>query len=250
MAADLAVLVKAARHPLPPALAGAEPADDVTARLEAAGALDFRPLAPADVVAWLAALGQWPAGMPPTANLDRHGLTEADLDRVRNAAEHARREQERRRRSISVRGRDFDVYDGDFTTLTRALQRVLEQGAVPGVTAGPLRFTDPQTLASARRASPTGRTRGGRYGGSADSGLTTAQREAIGYLGEWYAYHWLCAHYPDSMDETSAAAHRCRSAARNRSIRCSTRVRSRSRRRRAGVPVVLSGERVGGTWAP
>lgn len=31
----------------------------------------------------------------------------------------------------------------------------------------------------------------------------TAQREAIGYLGEWYAYHWLCAHYPDSMDETS-----------------------------------------------
>ncbi|GCB53477.1 sacsin N-terminal ATP-binding-like domain-containing protein [Streptomyces sp. NL15-2K] len=203
LAADLAVLVKAARHPLPPALAGAEPADDVTARLEAAGALDFRPLAPVDVVAWLAALGQWPAGMPPTADLDRHGLTEADLDRVRNAAEHARREQERRRRSISVGGRDFDVYDGDFTTLTRELQRVLEQGAVPGVTAGPLRFTDPQTLASARRASPTGRTRGGRHGGSADNGLTTAQREAIGYLGEWYAYHWLCAHYPDSMDETS-----------------------------------------------
>ncbi|MFB6556831.1 hypothetical protein ACFCWX_44140, partial [Streptomyces sp. NPDC056405] len=102
LAADVAVLVNAARHPLPPALAGSEPATEVTARLEAAGALDFRPLAAADVVAWLAVLGQWPAGMPPTTDLDRHGLTETDLDRVRNAAEHARREQERRRRSISV----------------------------------------------------------------------------------------------------------------------------------------------------
>ncbi|MFG3545901.1 sacsin N-terminal ATP-binding-like domain-containing protein [Streptomyces sp. NPDC047725] len=203
LAADLAVLVNAARHPLPPALAGSEPATEVTARLEAAGALDFRPLAAADVVAWLAVLGQWPAGMPPTTDLDRHGLTETDLDRVRNAAEHARREQERRRRSISVGGRAFDVYDGDFTTLTRELQRVFENGAIPGVAAGPLRFTDPQTLTDARRASSTGRSRGGRYGGSPDSGLTAAQREAIGYLGEWYAYQWLCAHYPDSMDETS-----------------------------------------------
>ncbi|MFD9327832.1 sacsin N-terminal ATP-binding-like domain-containing protein [Streptomyces sp. NPDC060065] len=203
LAADLAVLVKAARHPLPPALAGAEPATEVTARLEAAGALDFRPLAAADVVAWLVVLGQWPAGMPPTTDLDRHGLTETALDRVRNAAEHARREQERRQRSISVGGRAFDVHDGDFTTLTRELQRVLENGAIPGIAAGPLRFTDPQTLTGARQASSTGRPRGGRYGGSADSALTTAQREAIGYLGEWYAYHWLCAHYPDSMDATS-----------------------------------------------
>ncbi|WP_433919792.1 DUF3883 domain-containing protein [Streptomyces canus] len=202
LAADLAVLVKAARHPLPPALASAEPATEVTARLEAAGALDFRPLAAADVVAWLAVLGQWPTGIPATTDLDRHGLTETDLDRVRNAADHARREQERRRRSISVGGRAFDVYDGDFTTLTRELQRVLENGAIPGVAAGPLRFTDPQTLAGARRASSTGRPRGGRYGGSADSGLTAAQREAIGYLGEWYAYQWLCAHYTDGMDGT------------------------------------------------
>ncbi|MET8454387.1 hypothetical protein [Streptomyces sp. NPDC005209] len=113
LAADLAILVKAARRPLPPTLAGAEPDAEVMARLEAAGALDFRPLAAADVVAWLAVLGQWPAGMPPTTDLDRHGLTESDLDRVRNAAEHARHERERRRRSISVGGRAFDVYDGE-----------------------------------------------------------------------------------------------------------------------------------------
>ncbi|AJC59468.1 DUF3883 domain-containing protein [Streptomyces sp. 769] len=203
LAAELAVLVKAAGHPLPPALSEAEPADGVTALLEAAGALDFRPLAPADVVAWLVVLGQWPADMPATTDLDRHGLAEADLDRVRNAAEHARHEQERRRRSISVGGRDFDVHSGDFTMLNRELQRVLDRGAIPGVTAGPLRFTDPLTLVGARLGAASGHARGGRYGGRADSRLTAAQREAIGYVGEWYAYHWLCAHYPDGMDETS-----------------------------------------------
>lgn len=67
---------------------------------------------------------------------DRHGLSETDLAQVRNAAEHARPKQERRRRSISVGGRAFDVYAGDFTTLTRELQRVLENGAIPGVAAG------------------------------------------------------------------------------------------------------------------
>ncbi|MFI0220291.1 sacsin N-terminal ATP-binding-like domain-containing protein [Streptomyces lydicus] len=201
LAADLAVLVKAAGQPLPPALSGADPADDVTALLEAAGALDFRLLTPADVVAWLVALRHWPADMPATTDLNQHGLAEADLDQVRNAAEHARRDQERRRRSICVGGRDFDVHSGDFTTLTRALKQDLEKGAIPGVTTGrPLRFTAPQILADARPAA--GRSRGGRYSGSADSGLTTAQRKAIGYIGEWYAYHWLCAHYPGGMDDT------------------------------------------------
>ncbi|MGW8797730.1 hypothetical protein ACWGN9_11630 [Streptomyces sp. NPDC055775] len=91
LAADLAVLVRAAGHPLPTALTGVEPAEEVTARLEAAGALAFRPLSPTDVVGWLAALGQWPDGMAMATDPERHGLSEGDLDRVRNAAEHARR---------------------------------------------------------------------------------------------------------------------------------------------------------------
>ncbi|MCW5253447.1 sacsin N-terminal ATP-binding-like domain-containing protein [Streptomyces sp. SHP 1-2] len=201
LAAELAVLVRAAGHPLPAALAGGEPAGEVTTRLEAAGALDFRPLSPADVVGWLATLGQWPDGMAVATDPERHGLSEADLDRVRNAAEHERRERERKRRSISVGGRDFDVHSGDFTALTRELDRVLQSGSAPGITAaGPLRFTDPRPQAG--RTQATGRTRGWRYGGGTDSGLTTAQREAIGYVGEWYAYQWLCVRYPDSMDET------------------------------------------------
>ncbi|WP_165987390.1 sacsin N-terminal ATP-binding-like domain-containing protein [Streptomyces sp. YIM 98790] len=201
-AADLAVLVRAAGHPVPAALAGAEPVEEVTARLEAAGALDFRPLSPTDVVGWLAALGQWPDGMAVATDPERHGLSKADLDRVRNAAEHERRERDRKRRSVSVGGRDFDVCSGDFTALTRELERVLQSGSAPGITAaGPLRFTDPRPRTGHTPA--TGRTRGRRYGGGTDSKLTTAQREAIGYVGEWYAYQWLCARYPDRMDETS-----------------------------------------------
>ncbi|MEU7116138.1 DUF3883 domain-containing protein [Streptomyces sp. NPDC046182] len=201
LAADLAVLVRAAGHPLPAALTGADPAEEVTARLEAAGALDFRPLSHTDVVGWLAALGQWPDGMAVATEPEQHGLSEADVDQVRNAAEHERRKLERKRRSISVGGRDFDVYSGDFTALTRELDRILQSGSAPGVTpAGPLRFTDPRSQTV--RTQTTGRTRGWQYGGSPDSGLTTAQREAIGYVGEWYAYQWLCARYPDRMDET------------------------------------------------
>ncbi|WP_051797309.1 protein NO VEIN domain-containing protein [Streptomyces sp. NRRL S-337] len=201
LAAELAVLVRAAGHPLPAALTAAEPAEEVTTRLEAAGALDFRHLSPTDVVGWLAALGQWPDGMAVATDPERHGLSGADLDRVRNAAEHERRERERKRRSISVGGRDFDVHSGDFTALTRELDRVLQSGSAPGITAaGPLRFTDPRPQTG--RTQATGRTRGWRYGGGTESGLTTAQREAIGYVGEWYAYQWLCARYPDHMDET------------------------------------------------
>ncbi|MEU3692412.1 DUF3883 domain-containing protein [Streptomyces narbonensis] len=201
LAADLAVLVKAAGHPLPTALAGADPAEEVTARLEAAGALDFRPLSHIDVVGWLEALGQWPDGMAVAAEPEQHGLSDADLDRVRDAAEHERRKMERKRRSISVGGRDFDVYSGDFTALTRELDRVLQSGSAPGITAaGALRFTDPRP--QTRRTQTTSRTRRWQYGGSPDSGQTTAQREAIGYVGEWYAYQWLCARYPDRMDET------------------------------------------------
>ncbi|WP_238782734.1 protein NO VEIN domain-containing protein [Streptomyces monomycini] len=195
------VLVRAAGHPLPAALTGAEPAQEVTAQLEAAGALDFRPLSPTDVVGWLAALGQWPDGMAVATDPERHGLSEADLKRVRDAAEHERHERERKRRSISVGGRDFDVYSGDFTALTRELDRILQSGSAPGITtAGPLRFTDPRPQAERTRAA--GRTRGRQYGDGADSGLTNAQREAIGYVGEWYAYQWLCARYPDRLDET------------------------------------------------
>jgi hypothetical protein len=171
LSADLAVLVRAAGHPLPAALTAAEPAEEVTARLEAVGALDFRPLSPTDVVGWLAALGQWPDGMAVATDPERHGLSGADLDRVRNAAEHERRERERKRRSISVGGRDFDVYSGDFTALTRELERVLQSRR-----AAPLHGPPPPDRAHpGHRSHPRVAVRG-RHGQRADHGPAGGHR--------------------------------------------------------------------------
>ncbi|MER6125390.1 hypothetical protein ABT173_22700 [Streptomyces sp. NPDC001795] len=201
--ADLIALVKAAGRTLPAALASTNPAESITAHLDKAGALDFRLLTPDDVVAWLAVLGHWPHGMPTTTDPGQHGLTIVDLDRVRHAAEHERRERERRRRTISVSGREFDVQSGDFAELTAELQRALDKGAVPGLAGGRAIFTRPRPLEPAGRTSATGRRRGGGHSGAADAGLSPAQREAIGYVGEWYAYQWLRGHYSAGVDETS-----------------------------------------------
>ena len=199
VAPEFVTLVKATGRRLPAALAVADPADGVTARLEAAGALDFRLLTPADVIGWLDVLGEWPPGMPATTQLSLHGLTPADMERVRNEADHKRREQERRRQTIRIGGRDFHVPSGDFTELTAELQRNLDQGLLPG---GRAIFTHPQAP-PAKRSSGPGSGRAGHYTNRADAGLSQAQREAIGYMGEWYAYQWLRVHYKAGTDETS-----------------------------------------------
>ncbi|MYR56332.1 DUF3883 domain-containing protein, partial [Streptomyces sp. SID625] len=50
-----------------------------------------------------------------------------------------------------------------------------------------------------RRAAPGG---SGGTGGAEPRRLSAAQREAIGYAGEWFAHQWLCRHYP-AANETS-----------------------------------------------
>lgn len=196
---DLVTLVNAAKRPLPTRLAGASAVEDVTSLLDEAGALDFRDLTADDVVGWLAALGQWPAGMATSSAPEAHGLTPDRLDRVRNAAERARTERARRRRIISIGDRDFDVESGDFTELTSVLRRALETD--PGLIGGGRRFAALKALAPRKETgSPGGSRPGGRVDG--ERGLSSAQRSAIGFVGEWYAYHWLREQHP-TMDETS-----------------------------------------------
>ncbi|WP_260609814.1 DUF3883 domain-containing protein [Streptomyces sp. WAC06614] len=198
MASELAALVKAAGRSLPAVLAAPDPAAAVITHLDAAGALDFRSLAPADVVLWLAATDAWPPGMHPTAEPHLHGLTRADLDRARDEAGREREAQERRRQTVGIGGRDVLVASGDFTELTAELQRIVDRGLLPQ---GRAVFSRRQT-APAKRSSGRGTVRTGRPGGG-DAGLSQAQREAIGYMGEWYAYHWLRAAYPTRTDESS-----------------------------------------------
>ncbi|MFE3073582.1 sacsin N-terminal ATP-binding-like domain-containing protein [Streptomyces sp. NPDC059247] len=198
VASDLAALVKATGRRPPTVLTEADPADEVTALLDGAGALDFRQLSPDEIIGWLNALGGWPEGMPLTMEPGRHGLTASDLDRVRDEAANRRRERERSRETIRVGGRDFHVPSGDFSELTAELQGHLDAGLRPR---GRAVFTYPQAPEPSKGSSGPGTGRAGRYD-RADTGLSQAQRDAIGYMGEWYAYHWLLANEEAATDES------------------------------------------------
>jgi hypothetical protein len=196
---DLVALVKATKRPLPAALAKAAAAEEITALLDEAGALDFRELSADDVVGWLAALGQWPAGMAASSEPEAHGLTPAELDRVRNAAEQARTERAKRKRIISIGDRDFDIESGDFTELASELRRALKSGA-PLSGSARRRWTALKPIPPRRAAGPSGGRPGVRVDG--ERGLSSAQRSAIGFVGEWYAYQWL-REQDRATDETS-----------------------------------------------
>ncbi|MFC9927452.1 sacsin N-terminal ATP-binding-like domain-containing protein [Streptomyces sp. NPDC127190] len=198
-APDLVALVNAAKQPLPAALAKAAAAEEITALLDEAGALDFRELSADDVVGWLAALGQWPAGMDASSDPRVHGLTPAELDRARNAAERARTERAKRKRIISLGERDFDIESGDFSELAAELRRTLETD--PPLHGSPRwRWAALKPIPPRRTAGPSGERPGGRV--EAERGLSSAQRSAIGFVGEWYAYQWL-REQDRATDETS-----------------------------------------------
>ncbi|MFD8597859.1 sacsin N-terminal ATP-binding-like domain-containing protein [Kitasatospora sp. NPDC059646] len=204
-AAPIATLLKAAGRPVPPALAAADPAPEFLALLDGAGALDFRQLDETDLVPWLAALGQWPAGLPESLDPADHGLTQDDLDRARDSAAQARAERARRQRLITFDGAEFDVAAGDFTELVEALERMVAQH--PGTVRGGRGFTVLQEPGARRRPGAAGPARPGRFV-AADRGLSAAQREAIGFVGEWIAYRWLRENHQAATEDSWVSANR------------------------------------------
>jgi hypothetical protein len=174
---------------LPAALAGTEPVTGVLKALEDAGALDFRELNDTDVATWLAAVQQWPSGMPPTTDPAKHHLTDSEVDRERSAADRARQERARRRRIVIFADREFDVEAGDYSALVGQLQSLGDLG--PDFVQGRRpRFAAPYPPSAVR-------TRSGFYAGTGgnDAGMSPSQRDAIGFIGEWFAFQWLLAHH-------------------------------------------------------
>ncbi|MFH8691195.1 sacsin N-terminal ATP-binding-like domain-containing protein [Streptomyces anulatus] len=195
---DLVALIRACRRPLPAALNHSDPADAVTELLDQAGALDFRLIGPEDIAAWLSRLGHWPAGMPASADPAVQGVTAAELDNGRMAADSARAQREHRQRIVTIGGKEVDVHTGEFGELTAALQRALDADAQ--LLGSRAVFASLTPMAPGRRgASPIGRGGAGR---GETQRLSAAQRVAIGYAGEWFAYQWLRRHYP-AANETS-----------------------------------------------
>ena len=199
IASDLVALVRAAGRPLPAILADPEPAEAITTRFDQVGVFDFRDLTENDVVAWLAALRQWPSGMPQTTELGVHGLSQDVLTRTQAAAARARAERLRLRRIITIGDREFDVETGDYGQLLTELQQSFDDS--PGIKASRNRFARLEPPAAVRKASASASGRP-RAAITPDSMLSPAQREAIGFVGEWFAYHWLRRYHP-AADEFS-----------------------------------------------
>ncbi|WP_344945828.1 sacsin N-terminal ATP-binding-like domain-containing protein [Sphaerisporangium flaviroseum] len=196
----LTTLIKASGRFLPAVLAG-----DVTDLLDQCGALDFRLLGKDDVVAWLAALGHWPSGMPLTTAPQSHGITHDSLAAQQSAAARDREEQLRRRRIVLIGEREFDTGSGDFTALTDELRRMLNENR--GIILSSDHFA-PLEPVSPRQQSISPTYRGGSTGNERRADLSAEQRTAIGFAGELIAYEWLRANYPATTEESWISTNR------------------------------------------
>ena len=165
----------------------ADVASAVLERLDAAGALDFAELQQSDLLRWLQVLGFWPDDMPLTVKLDELGLSKADIDAQRSEEAQRRAEATRARRTVYLDNQPFEI-GGDLTAFASALDSSLE--ATPKFLTSRNRFASLQEVSG-------GSIRTGGVGGGATGGngrqprLSDAQREAVGFAGEWLAYKWL-----------------------------------------------------------
>lgn len=201
---DLVVLVRASGQALPRALAQQDPAEAVHRALDAAGALDFRPLDPDALVGWLAALHEWPKEMLPSADPDVHGLSPEALAKGRDAVSVAKAEQARRRRVLEVAGKEVDVAESlaEFLPL---IQQTLDQQ--PGFLREARSFSLLDEF-EPRRPPPGRRSGGGTGHRGGDRGLSEAQTSAVGCAGEYLAWQWLVDRYPEANESSWVSTNR------------------------------------------
>ncbi|WP_106399955.1 sacsin N-terminal ATP-binding-like domain-containing protein [Actinocorallia populi] len=196
LAPRLGPLLSALGHPVPDAFTGPDAVSVSLDRLDAVGALDFRVLSEQEILAWLQVIGLWPGGVATSADPADHGLTESDLNPGRREAERLRQEQVRAQRTVVLGGRAFDVGDGDFSEVVDALESVLEDR--PDLLGGALRWSTPTAPQKRGRQSQTADALSGFTGRRR---MSSAQRDAIGFIGEWFAFQWLQRHYK-GVDES------------------------------------------------
>jgi hypothetical protein len=174
------------------------------AALDAAGALDFAELTLPNVLRWLRALDIWPTGMPATDDLATLGITPDDLDHQKAEEQRQRAERARQQRIVHIDDEPFDLNEG-FNALREALNQSVER--TPGFLAARRRFAGLQEVDERPG-------RGGRPGSASATSrrppeLSSQQKLAVGFAGEWLAYQWLAQQYgPDFTQECWVSAYR------------------------------------------
>lgn len=160
--------------------------------LQRAGALDFRRLSQADVLAWATSIpGCWPARMRQSVDPDELGLSR---DAVLKAALQLAGTESARgkpRRTVRLDTQDVSL---DPDAVRDLISRV-DTGLAGGRLDAPLEVSELGPMPPQRD-----RNRGSGKGGgrAADSGLSQAEQEIIGFIGELVAYRWLCHHLGDA----------------------------------------------------
>jgi Protein NO VEIN, C-terminal len=181
-------------------------ASRVVEDLDRAGALDFRYLHESLLIGWLAALGHWPDSMPRTIDAGALGLRAQTLTQAAAEANQERLERARQRRIIVVDGAEVAVEGGDYQYLYEAMK-----STVGDSDPFPDRSTRFTSLAELADQPPTPRgngTRGGYGHYDAERSMSTEQRQAVGFAGEWLAYQWLCHRYSTMSPESWVSSYR------------------------------------------
>lgn len=149
----------------------------------ASGAFDFATVAPDHLPAALSRAGLWPADMPLATALDALGLIADDLDQQAQAEQRRRENEAQRDRSMTFGGKPVEGgASGSFQAVVNALAAGLASNAFQ-TRSGPADLR-PFPEGDDRRARQRGRTEGGKD----PSFLSDAQRDLIGFAGEYAAY--------------------------------------------------------------
>lgn len=158
----------------------------IRAKLDAAGAIDFKPMNETMLVAWCVKLGLWPDGMDPTLDRDALGI---DADAIDAAAKEAQREAEERAakaRSVRVNDRDVDPEHADWTEISTEIAARLSKQVKSA------RLTRPTELALIKKRTNKPLTnRCPRDVPPGPDRTPQAKKDMIGRLGELVVYHWL-----------------------------------------------------------
>jgi hypothetical protein len=184
-----------------------DPGTEIATLFDDNGVLDFRELSDDDIPEWLDTLGWWPTGMIATTDPAAAGVTSDQLEAAESAVTVLRQERERERRVVRIGDQDIDVGPraDNMAPLIDVLQSNID--ANPAVIAGPNRVSE-LGLAPETRSRGWGRGRGGSL--DPMGGMSDEQRQALGFAGEWLAYHWLTRIYPEANESSWVSTNRSR----------------------------------------
>jgi len=158
----------------------------IRAKLDAIGALDFKPMDETTLIVWCVELGLWPDGMDPTLDRDALGIGTGAIDAALKEAQREAEERAAKARSVRVNGRDVDPEHADWTDISAEIAARLSKQVKSA------RLTIPTELASLeKRTNKPPTNPNPRDVPPGPDRTPQAKKDMIGRLGELVVYHWL-----------------------------------------------------------